>query len=304
MTKQTHKKRKLCFFVNPISGRGKGEKIFNKAQKILQENNIEAVPYISQKKGDIKKSIINMDLMDYDAICVIGGDGTIHEAVNGLISSGKAHYLPLGVISGGSGNAFSNDLEIDNLSDAIERIIAFKISEIDVMRIMHKNKVNYSVNIIGWGMAAKINRIAEKLRFLGGIRYSIASLFCIMTLNTQPMKIDLDGLSIDCDGLLFLALNTVHTGKGMIMAPNAKLNDGFIDIILFRDASRWNILKIFFQVFSGNHIFDEKVEYKQVKQFSINTIDDALNIDGENKGITPIDVNVLDKRLKIFANLS
>ncbi len=304
MTKQIHKKRKLCFFVNPISGKGEGERIFIKAQKILKKNNIEAVSFVSQGRGDIKKSIINMDLINYDAICVIGGDGTIHEAVNGLISSGKAHYLPLGIISGGSGNAFSSDLEIHNFTDAIERIIAFKISEIDVMRIMHKNKVDYSVNIVGWGMAAKINRIAEKLRFLGGIRYSIASLFCIMTLETQPMKIDLDGQSIECDGLLFLALNTVHTGKGMIMAPKAKLNDGVVDIILFRNASRWDILKIFFQVFSGNHIFDEKVEYKQVKQFSINTIDDALNIDGENKGITPINVNILNKRLKIFADLA
>ena len=134
MTKQTHKKRKLCFFVNPISGRGKGEKIFNKAQKILQENNIEAVPYISQKKGDIKKSIINMDLMDYDAICVIGGDGSIHEAVNGLISSGKAHYLPLGVISGGfNGGKTKNFI-------AMAEVIADRVNEDlrnDVIALWH-----------------------------------------------------------------------------------------------------------------------------------------------------------------------
>ena len=89
----------------------------------------------------------------------------------------------------------------------------------------------------------------------------------------------------------------------MKMAPRAKLNDGLIDTILVRDVSKLRAVKIFTQVFSGKHIFDSSVEYRQIKNFSIQTENDLLNIDGENKGNTPIDVSVVPSGLKIFADL-
>jgi diacylglycerol kinase (ATP) len=95
----------------------------------------------------------------------------------------------------------------------------------------------------------------------------------------------------------------MHTGKGMKMAPKAKLNDGLIDIILFRKASKLRVFKIFTEVFSGNHINDPLVEYYQVSKFKIRTSEESLNLDGENKGRTPISVNMLPKSLNIFVNL-
>ena len=108
---------------------------------------------------------------------------------------------------------------------------------------------------------------------------------------------------IDGNHLFFVAMNTIHTGKGMKMAPHAKLNDGLIDAILVRDVSKLRAIKIFSQLFSGNHIFDPLVEYRQVETFSIQTKGDLLNIDGENIGNTPIDVSVIPNALKIFADL-
>ena len=107
---------------------------------------------------------------------------------------------------------------------------------------------------------------------------------------------------VDGNYLFFVALNTIHTGKGMRMAPHAKLNDGLIDTILVRDVSKLRAVKIFTQVFSGSHIFDPSVEYQQVKTFSIHTKGDLLNIDGENIGRTPIDVSVVPNALQIFAD--
>ena len=108
---------------------------------------------------------------------------------------------------------------------------------------------------------------------------------------------------INGQGLLFLALNTMHTGKGMKMAPKASLNDGLIDIIYFKKASKLRIFKIFTQVFSGRHINDPLVEYHQTDKFEINTINDHLNIDGENIGQTPIKVSILPSKLYIFADI-
>ena len=113
----------------------------------------------------------------------------------------------------------------------------------------------------------------------------------------------LDDEVIDSNSLFFVALNTIHTGRGMKMAPHAKLNDGLIDTILVRDVSKLRALKIFTQVFFGNHIFDPAVEYRQVEAFSIHTKGDLLNIDGENTGEAPIEVSVVPNALEIFADL-
>jgi len=293
-------KKSLLFLANPKSGNGFAESIFQRVDRVLKKNNIHSILYVSKKRGDIKNKIISMDLTKFDAIIIIGGDGTINEAVNGLIRSGKSHYLPLGLIPSGSGNAFASDLNLNTIDQAVENILKFNLMNIDVMKINYNNSTTYSINILGWGMASRVNKIAEKLRFFGGMRYSIASIFCILFLKPKSMDINIDDISIKCKGLFFLALNTIHTGKGMRMAPNAKLNDGLLDFIYFENASRWNVFQIFLKIFSGNHIHCKGVEYLQGKEFSINTSGDSLNIDGENYGVTPVTVRLMKNKLKIF----
>ena len=178
------------------------------------------------------------------------------------------------------------------------------MSTIDIIRIIHNETTSYAFNIIGWGMASDVNIQAEQLRWLGGIRYSISALINIMAFfKKRRLELNLADNLIDSNCLFFVALNNIHTGKGMKMAPHAKLNDGFIDTILVRDVSKLRAIKIFSQLFSGNHIFDPLVEYRQVETFSIQTKGDLLNIDGENIGNTPIDVSVIPNALKIFADL-
>ena len=102
-----NKSKKLYFFLNPFAGKGTAYNIFEKLKKVSYKHNIEVEIYTSQSEGDIERFIINEDLSEFDGICVIGGDGTIHEAIEGLMQSGKSQYLSLGIIPAGSGNAFA-----------------------------------------------------------------------------------------------------------------------------------------------------------------------------------------------------
>ena len=234
---------------------------------------------------------------------VVGGDGTIHEVVNGLMKSGQGLHLPLGIIPGGSGNAFADDLGVKNTTQAVHQIVSGNMHSMDIMRISQGDTVSYAFNIIAWGIASDVNIRAEKLRWLGNSRYSLSAIISILTLKKRPILLRLDNDAVDCNAVLFIALNTIHTGKGMKMAPHAKLNDGLMDLLLLRDASRLKILKIFIQSFSGKHVFDPLVEYKHAKTFSIQTKDDLLNIDGENIGQTPIEVSLIPDALRVFTDL-
>ena len=298
-----NKPKKLYFLLNPFAGNGNAYNIFKLVKSILDKEQIEIESYLSQSKGDIERFITNEDLSEFDGICVIGGDGTIHEAIEGLMQSEKSKYLSLGIIPAGSGNAFAEDLGLRDPLDGLENIIIGDISRIDVMRIKTRHNINYAVNIIGWGMASNVNILAEKLRWLGNIRYSIASILSILKIKLQTVNIIIENQVFDGKIAFFIALNNIHTGKGMKMAPKAKLNDGLIDIILLKKASRLRILKIFLQLFSGKHIYDPLVQYMQVKSFSINSENDFLNIDGENIGQTPIEVSVERNAIQLFAKI-
>ena len=301
---QQIKRKKFCILVNPVAGGGKTKKIFTKIQPLFDTSSVQSVEHFSDQPGFITDFIISRDLSEFDGLCVVGGDGTIHEAVVGLMQSGKAKNIPLGIVPGGTGNAFIEDLGCRDPIKAASQIINGKVSPIDIFRIVHNEATSYAFNIIGWGMASDVNIQAEQLRWLGGIRYSISAVINIMAFfKKRRLELNLADNLIDSNCLFFVALNNIHTGKGMKMAPHAKLNDGLIDTILVRDVSKLRAVKIFTQLFSGKHIFDSSVEYQQVKTFSIHTKGDLLNIDGENTGHTPINVSLVPNALKIFADL-
>jgi YegS/Rv2252/BmrU family lipid kinase len=295
--------KKLCLILNPKAGSQDHEAVLKLIHTELDRLQIKHLTYRSEYKGAISNFIQNENLEGFEGICVIGGDGTINEAVNGLMKSGKSRSIALGIIPRGSGNAFAEDLGELTPLGALKTILKGYITPIDLFKIDHKGEVSFAINIIGWGMAAEVNILAEKLRWLGGIRYSIASLLGVLRMKKKRLEFVLDDTSFNGEGLFFLALNTIHTGKGMQMAPYAILNDGLIDIVLVKSASKLRVIKIFTQLFSGKHINDPHVEYKQIRHFTLNTEGDPLNIDGENIGKTPIQAELIHKGIKIFANL-
>ena len=87
----------------------------------------------------------------------------------------------------------------------------------------------------------------------------------------------------------------------MKMAPLARLNDGLLDLIIVKKVGRLKLLRLFPKVFSGNHISDPVVDYRQVSEFSIFPEDqNMLNIDGEMLGNTPVHVKVLEKEMEVL----
>ena len=93
----------------------------------------------------------------------------------------------------------------------------------------------------------------------------------------------------------------MYTGKGMKMAPLARLDDGLLDLLIVRKAGRIKLLRMFPKIFSGKHIADPIVEYRQVRKFSIYPEEQStLNIDGEMLGSTPVKVEILAKAIEVL----
>ena len=186
-----------------------------------------------------------------------------------------------------------HDLDCLEPENAAKRILTGRERPIDIAKVDANGEILYAFNIVGWGMPTDINILAEKMRWLGEQRYNIASILEVLKGKRRLAKLIIDGNTVVSDYGFILGCNTIHTGKGMMMAPLAQLNDGLIDLIIARKAGRLKLLSLFPKLFKGAHVGDPLVDYHQVKEFSIIPKEDnILNIDGEMIGSTPINVKM------------
>ena len=293
--------KKLYLTVNPFGGLKKGPKILKKVLPLFENKNIELTVIETEYAGHNKEIAMDVDMSGYDGFCCIGGDGTLSEVINGQMNRKDLLKFPIGLITGGTGNSFMHDLECLDPLEAAKRIINGKRRNIDIFSCKTNDELFYGFNILGWGIPTDANLLADKMRWVGKQRYNIASIFEVLSHKKRFARVSIDDNSIAADFAFIIGCNTIHTGKGMKMAPLARLDDGLIDLIIVRKVSRFKLLKLFPKVFSGNHISDPGVDYRQVKKFSIFPEKDRqLNIDGEVLGSTPVKVEVLPREIELM----
>ena len=233
----------------------------------------------------------------------MGGDGTFHEVVNGVLNRIDGKVIPIGVIPAGSGNSVLHDLGLTDPIQAAKAIVAGNTRCIDVAQIEMNQVVRYSINLIGWGLVTDVGKRSETLRWLGPRRYTISSLIEIFLRKSRRARLVVDQETIFKQFTFIVACNSVHIGKGMKMAPSADLSDGLIDLIVVDgNITRKRLFSVLPKLFDGSHIDEPEVTYYQASSFSLHPeTKDALNIDGELVGTTPVDVRVLKHAIEIFA---
>ena len=293
--------KKFYLIVNPKGGYNRAPKILEKVKPIFKSNKIELKILETKYAGHARKLANELDFKGYSALCIVGGDGSMHEIVNGMLSRKDKKKLPIGILTAGTGNSFMRDIDCLDPEEAAIRIVKGIRRPIDIAKVNANGEIIYAFNIIGWGMATEINLLAEKLRWLGVQRYNVASIIEVLRNKERFAQVKIDGNIFAGDYGLILGCLTKHTGRGMKIAPLAKLDDGLIDLVFARKPGKIKMLSLFAKIFSGKHIGSPVFEYRQVKEFSIIPNDSSLlNIDGEIIGSTPIDVKILKKAIDVL----
>ena len=293
--------KKLYLIVNPIGGMKNGFEILELVKPIFHQNEINLTILETEYSGHAKKYANELNFFGYDGLCVIGGDGTMHEIINGMLWREDKLTIPIGLVTGGTGNSLMHDLDCLAPKDCAKRIVKNNLRPIDIMKIDSNGETIYSFNIVGWGLVTDVGLYAEKLRWLKGLRYDIAAIMEVMIRRNRFAKLVFDNNVVNSNFIFVIGCNTVHTGKAMKMAPDAILNDGKIDLIIVNTASRIELLKLFPKLFNGDHVKSPLVQYEKVKTFSIIPSKvSTLNIDGELIGATPLHVQVLEKKLNLL----
>ena len=295
---------KYLLIVNPHSGKKNSLNILNQIKPIFNSNDIILEIIKTKYAGHAKNIAHEINLNNYDGLLAIGGDGTLNEIINGMLTRKDEKKVPLGLIPGGSGNSYLHDLKLTEPLIATNAIIKNKTQAMDVAKIEIENKIQYSINMIGWGLVTDIGNKAEKYRWLGTSRYTMLSILEVFTYKSRPATLMMEKKTIKDDFTFIIACNSIHVGNGMKMAPRAKLNDGLIDLIIVKsDVSKIRLLSTLPKLFDGTHINQAEVSYYQTPSFSlIPKNNDILNIDGEIMGKTPITVKMIPEAIEFFIN--
>ena len=294
--------KNALLIVNPFSGKKKGERIAAEISNKLGERGIASKVFVSTRVSTMEQFLQGRPLKDFDFVGLVGGDGTMHTFLNAALRLYEQIPVPVALFPGGTGNAFNFDIGCNTIEETLNTIYAKKSAFIDIAEVTYGNERLWSFNIIGCGLVAEINKLAENLRWLGASRYTIASLIKLLANPSKQLAVTTDQGRFEGRFSFVLACNTRYTGKGMLMAPHAKLDDGKFDVTLVKACSAIKLLMLFPKIFKGQHLGADVLTYLQTSTLTVGSGLETLptNIDGELKGHTPFSLNIQRGKVNVF----
>jgi len=291
----------LCI-VNPVSGLKKSLKSYHDIEHKIKEAGFSPELLVTEYSGHAMDFLSKVKPNQFNRIFIFGGDGTVNEVINGLYRADLLNDTPIGVIPTGSGNSVMHDIDCLDYVDAVDRALQNNIQLMDVNKVVFDDEVRLSVSIIGWGMFSYANLLAEQLRFLGTIRYDVASIIKLMQRSFYNAKVTIDSETFDIECAFIVGCNSIHTGKGMKAAPNGGFFDSVMDIFIVKnDVSRMQLMNIFLKVFKGEHIHLPYVHMKKATFLKIDALGESLfNLDGDLIKSSKVTTEVIPKAIKLL----
>jgi diacylglycerol kinase (ATP) len=293
---------KLLLVANPCAGHGRAGRLLAEVGDVCRDLGLDVDTRLTERPGHATEIIEAEDLASFDGVVATGGDGTVFEAVNGLFRNPAGPAIPFGVLPMGTGNSFSLDLGLKRgeVRQALDLIAGGATRKVDVGRCRTEDRDLFYLNILGLGFVSDVTATAAKLKLLGNLSYTLGVIYRTAFLGTSRLELEIDGEAIERDATFLEISNSRYTAD-FLMAPEAQIDDGLLDVTLLGKISRRRLLRLFPTVFRGEH-----VQYPEVETFTARSIKVAsdqpkiLAPDGELIGTTPAEVTCLHKALDVF----
>lgn len=250
-----------------------------------------------------------------DYIIAVGGDGTIHEVINGIMKfeKQKRENVIVGLLPVGSGNDFARSVDASKKVAELYRMIKQNIfTKIDIGKIncnnfKDKEETFYFINIADVGLGAEVaKKVNEGNKTYGpNLAFFAATLTTFLLYKKKKVKIFSDEFNYEGNILTLCLANAKYFGSGLGIAPHAKLNDGKIAITLAGDVTLTDYLKNLFRIRNCRPVNHEKIQYHQIEKCTIEPIGIKclIEADGELIGRLPAKVEMLKEEIKFLTEI-
>lgn len=293
--------------VNPAAGHGRCRKRLpkfrNAAERRLPSIG-EADWLFTERAGHARELARDYYQRGRRTFWAVGGDGTGFEVVNGLLDVDDHPEATLGIVPLGTGNSFLRQFGITDADSALNALESGETTAVDVVRLEHAEGVIYSINLICLGFAAQVGSLTnQRYKPLGAMGYVAAVLVSLIRPVQPKIPYRLDGGSWQRDRCTMLAFcNSTYTGGSMKMAPDARVDDGLLDVVHLDDIPRRKLLTAFPRLFKGTHVDLPSVRPSQAVEVDFNLGEPIhVLVDGEIIEMIPQHLKVLPGRLQIIS---
>ena len=298
---------RMRVIVNPAAGAGKTAKKWPEIMSLLKSLGLDFEHDMTEAPGhaiELTKSAVGKG---YEMVVSVGGDGTIHEIVNGLHEAGANADVVVGIVNTGTGADYIRTIGVPRrYKEACRCLLSPGRRTVDLGVVEYTKggqwKKRLFVNFAGIGFDAEVVKATtEKFKALGDMPSYLMGLFStLMSYENRDVSVIVDGEHGERRVCTILMNNGRYGGGGMLPAPNADPGDGFFDVVIIDDITKPDLIVSIPRIYRGTHLTHPKVTLMRAREVEIRpTLTSAVQADGELLGEAPARFSVLPAALNI-----
>lgn len=299
---------RTLFIINPLAARGTAARLWQQVRPALQRSGLRFDEHLTTGAGEATALARRALHNGLSRIVAVGGDGTLNEILNAYLDDDGRPINPaaaIGLLPSGTGSDFRRTVGLMKTDAVLRAVTGQHTRLLDAMRVTFQTErgdrlSRHSLNVITFGLggeaAALVNAWRHRLpRLVGGrVRFTAAVLGALSRYRNVATRVRLDGereyrLSTD----LIIVANGRFAGGGMLFAPHAAPDDGWLDVILTDQATRLDVIKELPRIQRGSYLNNPHVTATRARAISISSDEPlSMEFDGESAGLTPVDIAV------------
>ena len=289
---------------NPTSGNRSFSKKWKEIQQLLKTNSIDYSFALTEYSKHEIELVQNAIQQGYKNIISVGGDGTLHHVVNGIMTQRyiKSSDITIGVIPVGTGNDWIKTYNIpNNIKKSIE-IISQKntiLQDIGVLETNNKN-IRYFNNVAGLGYDGYIVNKLKKLKPFASFSYLLAGIYGLLFYKKSIFKVSFNDKEIETNCLMTILGICKFSGNGMQFTKDVNSTDGFLDITIAKNITLLDLLLNIHKLYNGKFVYHKKVETYKTKEITVTPkiSKPYIQADGELIGTGKVSVKIIEKAIQ------
>ena len=294
------RREKVLLFYNPYSGNGLFKSNLDLIIERFQANGFQVTPVRAAKGYPLDKAFDEMQVSNYRLIIAAGGDGTINVCVNAMIKKGID--LPLAIFPAGTANDFAYYFDIpDRIEDMVDVAMGNHFTYADVGVCNER----YFINVAALGSLVDVSQKTDPnlKNTLGVLSYYMKGASEIVNLKPLPVTLTTPEKVYHEKMLFMVVMNGKSAGGFKHISPDAEINDGKLNVYLFKNMPLIELGPLFFDVLQGRHAQSRKVLTFTTNDLLIESpVDISTDVDGEHGEKLPLQFHVLHNKLKIMTS--
>lgn len=255
----------VLFVVNPRAGSGRAARMWDSLVEAHPE--LRGAPVVREPDVPAARERLAVELAKRPrAVVALGGDGTAHLVANALMAAGVGTEVPLALVSGGTGSDLAHSLGVpSDPAAALERALTGTPRPLDAFEVRRGDEPpRYAVNTVSAGVSGDVVVAVNALTRRGAATYLWTTVKALFAYRPVRCRVIVDGDAVHEGPIFLLAVANGPTfGKGMRVAPHARVDDGLGDVVLVGDVPRWELPFRLPQLLLGRHLGSKRVKFRQ-----------------------------------------